>query len=56
MIHPVEDGKWGKVTVRDLALAGIEEKELSKYKVQVLEEIRFEFVTNFSYRINTDST
>ena len=34
MIHPVEDGKWGKVTVSDLALAAIEEKELSnnKYK------------------------
>ena len=29
MIHPVEDGKWGKVTVSDLALSDIEEKELS---------------------------
>lgn len=55
MIYPVEDGKWGKVTVSDLALDGIEEKELSKYKVQVLEEIMFEFVTYFSYRINIDS-
>ena len=63
VLHPytndssVEDGKWGKVTVSDLALAGIRgERIIQVHKNKALEEIMFEFITNFSYRINIDST
>ena len=56
MIHPAEDGKWGKVTVSDLALAGYRGERIIRVDLQGLEEITFEFVTNFSYRINIDST